>query len=109
LIGVKFDYERRRAGRSNPSPCQRAKRCQEAQTLIESELQSAGRFLYEIASSLKHISGSAYDNPQGIIPLIEKAPEICGLGRIRTMLAELSALQETLSQLNRSATELGLD
>jgi hypothetical protein len=36
-------------------------------TLIESELQSAGRSLHEIGSVLKHFSGGTYDNPKSVI------------------------------------------
>ena len=43
-----------------------------------------------------------------IIPEIEKAPDICGLGRIKSMLTELSELQEILVQFDRSAIELGI-
>jgi len=77
--------------------------------LIESELQSAGRSLYEIGTLLKHINGGLYDPVEQVLPQVEQAPEICGLNRLKELLKELKGAQEVLAQLNRSAVELGVD
>ena len=76
--------------------------------LLESELRAAGESLAEIGQSLRHLNGGPYDDVGRIIPQVDKAPNICGLERIRTMLTELSKLQETLAKMNESATELGI-
>ncbi|HSY31269.1 MAG TPA: hypothetical protein VLA42_04715 [Verrucomicrobiae bacterium] len=79
-------------------------------TLLESELTTAGQSLWEIGRSLKAISGPEFIGAAAaILPQIDKAPDICELNRIRTMLEELKKLEATLIQLKRSATDLGID
>jgi hypothetical protein len=79
-------------------------------TLLESELTTAGQSLWEIGRSLKAISGPEFIGAAAaILPQIDKAPDICALGRIRAMLEELKELEATLIQLKRSAAELHID
>ena len=79
--------------------------------LLENELRTAGRSLWDIGSALKSVnaSGPSQETPDSILPAIAKAPNICRLENIRTMLEELSELEKTLNQLNRSAIQLGID
>jgi hypothetical protein len=79
--------------------------------LLESELRAAGQSLWQIGQSLRNVKGSGTftDTPGHILPEIERAPDICDLSRIKLMLEELKALEMTLSDLNRSAIELGID
>ena len=79
--------------------------------LLENELRTAGRSLWEIGSALKSLdaSGPSQGTPEFILLEIAKAPNICGLERVKAMLEELRDLENTLRQLNRSAVELGID
>jgi len=80
-------------------------------SLLESELRAAGQSLWEIGTVLRSVvgSGSFPHTPESILPQIAKAPNICSLDRIKAMLEELKELQNRLEQLNRSASELGID
>jgi|SRR5271154_4753779 len=79
--------------------------------LLENELRTAGHSLYEIGMALRGIaaSGSFNSTPDYVLPKLAKAPEICNMDKIKVMLEELRDLETTLTQLNRSATELGID
>jgi hypothetical protein len=79
--------------------------------LLENELRTAGRFLWGLGSALKSVdaAGSYQATPDCILKDVEKAPAICGLERIKAMLSELKETQDLLTQLNRSAAELGVD
>jgi len=87
----------------------RRKELRERKALIESELRAAGEFLDSISSSLKHISGSFPQWPQDILARVQKAPQICELGRIKSMVAELAEIYSAFAELNRHAAELGID
>lgn len=80
-------------------------------TLIENELQLAGKSLYDIGSSLKHFGG--FNGPEFgirvVIPQIAAAPETCDLSRLKTLLEELSEIDGPLKELNQSAADLGID
>jgi hypothetical protein len=79
--------------------------------LLENELRTAGRALWEIGSALKSVnaSGSFQEDPDRALAEIEKAPKICELDRIKAMLVELRETQELIAQLNQSAAQLGID
>lgn len=79
--------------------------------LLESELRAAGQSLWEIGGSLRSVKagGSHQESPAYILPYVDKAPEICRLDRVKAMLEELRDLEGRISQLNRSAAELGID
>ena len=77
--------------------------------LLESDLRIAGQSLSGIGDMLRHLNGGPYDDVGRILPEVEKAPDICGLGHVKSMLAELKDLQESVSQMNRSASALGVD
>ena len=85
--------------------------CKKRKAALESELRAAGRSLFEIGGSLRNVqgTGSFNETPAAILPQIVKAPEICSLDRVKTMLEELASLELTLNQLNRSAEELDVD
>lgn len=78
---------------------------------IESEPRSAGRALFSIGNSLREVAadGSWNHTPSAILPEIEKAPEICGLTRIRELLEELQKTSDLIKQLDQSAREMGID
>jgi hypothetical protein len=76
--------------------------------LLENELRSAGKSLSDIGEVLKHFSGGPYDNVDRVLPLIDIAPDICGLERVRSMLKELAQLKEDLALLDRSVAEFGI-
>jgi DNA-binding transcriptional MerR regulator len=80
-------------------------------TLLQSELRAAGQSLSEIGDILKRFdtSTSLANSIDFLIPQIDRAPDICGLSRIRTMLQELKEVEQTLADLSRTATELGID
>lgn len=79
-------------------------------SLLESELRAAGESLYEIGGALRHVNGGSFPGfLDNILSRIAKAPDTCSLDRIRTKSKELQELEMTLAQLNRSATELGID
>ena len=77
--------------------------------LIESELQAAGEFLDDIGGSLKHIGNSNPEHIANITMRLQRAPEICGLERIKDMVAELAQIYAEFVQLNRSAAGAGID
>jgi hypothetical protein len=78
--------------------------------LLENELRTAGRSLWEIGSALKSIKaeGSFQETPEYILPEIEKAPKICSLDRIKSMLQDLQETQKLLAQFDRGLSELGI-
>ena len=78
---------------------------------LQSELREAGKHLWEIGGSLKSVSSesSAGQTPSSILSSVTKAPDICGLDRIKSMLEELRDAEQTIADLNRSASELGID
>jgi hypothetical protein len=77
--------------------------------LLENELRTAGRSLWEIGGSLKDVNTSGFNNSvANLIPQIAKAPDICGLDRIKAMLEELERLYRLIEELNRGAKELGI-
>jgi hypothetical protein len=79
--------------------------------LLETELRAAGTSLYNIGAGLRSIgfSTSVQDTPGAIFQRLASAPEICGLERVKAMLAELKELNENLKQLETSAITLGIE
>lgn len=79
--------------------------------LLQNELRTAGRSLWDIGSRLKSVDadGPSQDSPEAALSEISKAPPICQLEQIKAMLDELKDLQAILTALNRSALELGID
>lgn len=78
--------------------------------LLESELSAAGMALWEIGGSLKDVRSSKWNSePETLLREVEKAPEICGMQKIKDMLVELLELQRHLGNLNRNAVDLGID
>jgi len=79
-------------------------------TAIENELRAAGRSLYDIGGALKHVSNRTLrSRADDILTKFADVPEICDLGGMKKMLEELRELQILLDQLNRSASQMGLD
>ena len=77
---------------------------------LESELRIAGKSLYEVGGALKNVScGSMGGRVDHILPMLAAVPAICDLGRVRILLEELKELESHLDQLNRSASQLGID
>jgi hypothetical protein len=77
---------------------------------LEGELKTAGRSLYDIGGALKHVSGGTLGNRVDyILPKFAAVPEICDLGKVKEMLEELKELQARLDQLNRNASQMGID
>lgn len=78
---------------------------------LQSELREAGQRLWEIGGSLKSVcsESNAGQTPANILSSVKKAPDICGLERIKSMLEELRDAEQTIADLNRSAKELGID
>jgi hypothetical protein len=78
--------------------------------LIESELRAAGESLYDIGGALRHVNDASVQNGvESVLPKLANVPKICDLGRVKLMLEELKELENRLSQLNRSASDLGID
>jgi len=77
---------------------------------LESELRIAGKSLYEVGGALKNVScGSMGGRVDHILPMLAAVPTICDLGRMKMLLEELKELESHLDQLNRSASQLGID
>jgi hypothetical protein len=78
--------------------------------VLKSELRAAGRSLYDIGGALKHSSpsqiGSRIDY---LLPKLRSAQEICELGAVQALLEELKEIEMRLADLNRMASELGID
>lgn len=77
-------------------------------TLLESELRAAGDSLGDIGGGLRFITNS---NPQQLSNLterIQKAPDICELGRIKAMVSELADTLRELIELRQTAIRLNL-
>lgn len=77
--------------------------------LLENDLRTAGDSLVNIGSVLRHISGGPYDRIADSLLLTQQAPSVCGLERVRAMLTELTELHSRLAQLNRAASDSGID
>jgi hypothetical protein len=77
---------------------------------LATELRLAGKSLYDLGGALKHASGiSLGSRVDHILPKFANVPAVCDLGRLKVMLEELKELEARLAQLNRSASEIGID
>ncbi len=77
---------------------------------LEGELRAAGKSLYDIGGALKHASaGTMVNRVDHILPKFATVPAICDLGKVKEVLEELKELQARLDQLNRSASQMGID
>ncbi len=78
---------------------------------LERDLRRAGEALFRIGASLRKIQmiGSYTDTPPYVLTELEKAPEICGLDTIRSMVTELRDLEKTLADLDSRARSAGVD
>lgn len=79
--------------------------------LLESELGSAGRAFSEIGKTLALIDAPnmvTLGAPDHALKEIDKAPEICSLGRVREMLVELKDVRERVMSLDRRAKASGV-
>ena len=79
--------------------------------LLESELGSAGRAFSEIGKALSLIDAPdmiTLSVPDHALKEIDKAPEICSLGRVREMLIELREVRERVMNLDRRAKASGI-
>ena len=78
--------------------------------VLKSELRAAGRSLYDIGGVLKHVSpakiGSRIDY---ILPKLRTAQGTCELGVVQARLEELKEVEMRLADLNRIASEMGID
>jgi hypothetical protein len=77
---------------------------------LATELRTAGQSLYDLGGALKHASRSSMGSRvDRILPKLAKVPAVCDLERLKSMLEELKEVETRLAQLNRSASELGID
>jgi hypothetical protein len=77
---------------------------------LASELRMAGKSLYDLGGALKHASGNSLGSRvDHILPKLANVPPVCDLGRLKLLLEELKELESQLAQLNRSASEIGID
>ncbi|MGA9673645.1 MAG: hypothetical protein WBQ94_30920 [Terracidiphilus sp.] len=80
---------------------------------LERELREVGKCLYDIGGVLKHACGSRIRNGRNgidyVLPKLHSVPAICDLSRVTTMLEELKEADSRLAQLNRIASEMGID
>lgn len=74
------------------------------------ELRIAGKSLYDIGGALKHTSirriGTGIDR---LLPKLRSAHDICELSRVRASLEELKEVELRLAQLDRIASQLGIE
>jgi hypothetical protein len=78
--------------------------------VLKNELRAAGRFLYDIGGALKHASpGKIGNRIDYLLPKLRVAQDICGLGQVQARLEELKKLEMRLADLNRIASEMGID
>jgi hypothetical protein len=77
---------------------------------LSTELRMAGTCLHDIGGALKHACGNSMGSRvDHILPKLANVPAVCDLGRLKLMLEELKELEAQLAQLNRSASEIGID
>jgi len=77
---------------------------------LKRELRETGKSLYDIGGALKYACGGRIGNGiDYLLPKLHSAPAICDLSRVTTMLEELKELETRLAQLNRIASEIGID
>jgi hypothetical protein len=77
---------------------------------LERELRTAGKSLYDIGAALKNASGGRIRNGiDDVLSKLHSVPAICDLRRVATMLEELKVVEVRLAQLNRIASEMGMD
>lgn len=77
---------------------------------LERELRATGKSLYDIGGALKHACGGRIHNGiEYVLPMLHSVPTICDLSRVTTMLEELKEVETRLAQLNRIASEMGID
>ena len=78
--------------------------------MLKNELRAAGKSLYDIGGALKHASpsqiGSRIDY---LLPKLRSAQDICELGSVQARLEELREVETRLANLNRMASEMGID
>jgi hypothetical protein len=79
--------------------------------VIKTELRRAGEALFRIGASLRKIEmvGSYTETPAYVLGELDQAPSICGLGPIRSLVAELDELEKALRDLNSRAASAGVD
>jgi hypothetical protein len=79
--------------------------------LLELELRAAGTSLYSIGTELRSVgfNTSVQGSPGAIFQRVASAPEICGLERVKAMLAELKELDDNLKTLSTAAAALGIE
>ena len=78
--------------------------------VLKSELRAAGRSLYDIGGALKHVSpGKIGSRIDYLLPKLRIAQDICELGSVQARLEELKKIEMRLADLNRIASEMGID
>jgi hypothetical protein len=87
------------------------KEARERKVLLQRELRTAGQSLFEIGSGLRSVNsaGAVHETPGYLYQQVAKAPEICGLQRLGTMLGELRDVDSILAELNLAARDVGID
>ena len=78
--------------------------------VLKSELRAAGRSLYDIGGALKHASPSQIGSRINyLLPKLRSAQISCELGSVQARLEELREVEMRLADLNRIASEMGID
>ena len=77
---------------------------------LEKELRATGKSLYDIGGALRYACGARIAiGIDYLLPKLQSAPANCDLGRVTAMLEELKEIETKLAQLNRIASEMGID
>jgi hypothetical protein len=78
--------------------------------VLKHELRAAGKSLYDIGVALKHSSpGQIGNRIDYLLPKLRSAQDICELETVQARLEELKKVEMRLADLNRIASEMGID